>query len=352
MKNVVITGAGGFLGGHLVDFFLRQGVEKVIAVLHKENEEMPNQALRRQIQKSELITRMRPEDRERIVFCDVDITNQDDVTTLFHTTQPDTLVHAAALLIPPKESDYVDVLEYKRANARFVEINQAKILADYSAVYQEINPDLYCLLISTIYVFNLNKIGMVTENTAHEPGNSYAKSKDSAQEYWESQGLKKLAIIYPPQIYGPHQFTPAIMPRLIKKMLFDEGVKLTLSGAINPIHVNNMVKLIYTLCQFSEKGCFCVNGDGLMTLEEIAAAIQQAAEHFLAQQNMTPYSAFVVSGTTAPALPMIDDSRLIRFFNSHTKDDPHQPVSFADTADEMIKSHWEHAQDLLSHGIK
>lgn len=344
MRNVVITGGGGFLGGHLVDFFLKQGVGKVIAVLHKECEESSEQAIKRQTQKKELQARVRPEAHDRLVFCDADITNRDDVTALLNSAQPDVVVHAAALLIPPKESDYKDAVEYKQANERFIEINQAKVLADCAAAYQEVNPDLYCLLVSTIYVFNLNKAGVINENAAHEPGNLYAKSKDSAQEYWESKGLRKFAVIFPPQIYGPFQFTPAIMPRLIKKMLFDEGMQLTLSGAINPIHVNNIVKLIYTLCQFSETGCFCVNGDGLMTLEEIACAIQQAATHCLVQQNMTPYSAFVVSGATAPSIAKIDDSRLIRFFNSHVEGNPHQSISFADTAAEMVKSHWEHAR--------
>lgn len=347
MKKVVVTGAGGFLGGHLVNYFASQG-SSVIAVFHREAAESFEHITKRQTQKNELQGRILPEYQAQLTFFDGDITSQSDMRVLFTETQPDTLIHAAALLVPPQESDYSDHIQYQQANERFIEINQSKVLADCAAQYQQ-QHDLYCLLVSTIYVFNL-KSPIINEETEHLPLNLYAASKDEAQRYWQSK-VSGLAVIYPPQIYGSHQFTPAIMPRLIRKMLFDESNQLTVSGAINPIHVNNLTKLIYSLCLTAETGPFCVNGDGLLTLEQIANSLQYAAQSLLDRYNMVANAAFKVSdqgrsvNTASMNIPQVDDSRLTARFKANNPDsDPHQSVEFTTTAAEMIESHWRHGQ--------
>ena len=147
MRNVVVTGAGGFLGGHLVKYFVSQGAN-VIAVFHREPAENFEHISKRQTQKNELQARILPEHQSQLTFFDGDITSHSDMSILFEETQPDTLIHAAAFLVPPKESDYSDPLQYQQANQRFIEINQGRILADCAAQYQQ-HHDLYCLLVST-----------------------------------------------------------------------------------------------------------------------------------------------------------------------------------------------------------
>lgn len=342
--NVIITGAGGFLGGHLVLHFLRQGV-RVIAVFHREFNESSQQLIKRQKQKDELqarLTKLMPYCLN-LFFFDADITNSNDMKSLFRTATPNILIHSAALLIPPKETDYETHEQYLDALNKFTETNQAKILADCARAYQEIDHSLYCLFVSTVYVFD-QKVEKITEESVRAPINMYAQTKDDAEKYWQSLGLN-LAVIYPPQIYGTHQFTPAIIPRLIRKMLFDESPQLTLSGSINPINVNNLLKLIYALCTTLQLGRYCISGDGLLSLGSIAVSLQEAATDLLASHGRCPYTApaYVVSETKTPNPPKVDDSRLLSLFaTKYPRESMHETIPFAITAKEMIESHWTH----------
>ena len=164
-----------------------------------------------------------------------------------------------------------------------------------------------------------------------------------AEQYWTSTGLR-YAILYPPQIYGPDQFTQAIMPKLMQKMLFNQGNLLKLAGGVNPIHVNNMISVMYSLCQQRIVGAFCVAGDGQsISMEDIARALQQAATTFLAQYEMTPYRAYVVEGKAPPPLPPIQETHLLRFFPA-----PHSHFDFTEQAQHMVSAMWRHKRALVT----
>src|SRR3990167_4106759 len=337
VEKVVVSGSVGFLGGHVVKYFLNQSLQ-VIALFHKELVENNFQTEKRNIQKSELLSRIPQNIQENLTIFDGDITNKDDMEALFHDNQPDAMVHSAAILIAPKESDEL-------ACKRFSEVNEGRVLADSVAEYQRIKNNFYCMLISTIFVFDLTA-EEINEETPHKPNanNLYAKSKEAAEQYWKSKILN-LAVLYPPQIYGPYQFTPAIMPKILRKLLFDSGVILDLNGAINPINIKNIIKLIYALCISAEAGCFCVNGDGAISLQDIGRSLQQSSINFLITREKTPFIAFnpFTESASSKALK-INDSRLMQFFNSKfPAENPHEPISFEHTATEMTVAMFAHA---------
>lgn len=341
MRKVLVSGSGGFLGGHVVEYFLNQSLQ-VIALFHKELAENNFQTEKRNIQKSELLSRIPQNTQENLTILDGDITNGNDMEALFHDNQPDAMVHAAAILIAPKESDEL-------ACKRFYEVNEGRVLADLIAEYQRIKNNFYCMLISTIFAFDLTA-EEINEETLHKPNanNLYAKSKEAAEQYWKSKILN-LAVLYPPQIYGPYQFTPAIMPKILRKLLFDSGVILDLNGAINPIHIKNIVKLIYALCISAEAGCFCVNGDGAMSLQDIGRSLLKLSINFLMTHGKTPFIAFnpFVESASSKVLK-INDSRLLQFFNSKfLAENPHESISFEDTAREMVVAMSAHAEVKL-----
>lgn len=341
--TLFLTGAGGFLAGHTANYFLSQGWS-VIGLFHQDRLRSGNeQALKLHLQKESLISRIKPEHRERFIPIDGDILDADAMWAVFEMHRPDAMMHAAALLVPPTEKDYPNPVQFRQEIDKYIEINQASALADCAASYQQQVPHFYCLLVSTIFVFH-RSAGNITEESPRVSisDHVYGHSKNEAERYWLSTGLN-FAILYPTNIYGAHQHTPAIMTRLMHKMLFNQGEILPLSGEMNPIHVNNMTMLLYMLCETKTPGNFCIAGDGVsMSMEEIALALQEASKEFLAQYNMTPYNAYVIEPPKFAPLPLIEETKLLRFFNI-----PHIRADFKEQAKHMVAAMWQHKTDLL-----
>lgn len=312
-QTIFITGVGGFVGGHAAVFFLSRGWH-VVGLLHQTHtlQDSTEQILKLRLQQAELLERIPSEHHAQLTLLTGDIHDRSAMQAVFQTYQPHAMLHAAALLIPPAENAYADRAQWRQAIDDYIIYNQASVLADCAASYQQTAPHFYCLLVSTIFVFKRDATE-ITEASARvsREDHIYGHSKQMAEQYWTSAGLR-YAILYPPQIYGPDQFTPAIMPKLMQKMLFNQGDLLKLAGGVNPIHVNNMIGLMYSLCQQRIVGAFCVAGDGQsISMEDIARSLQQAATLFLEQYEMTPYRAYVVEGKAPPPLPPIQETGVI-----------------------------------------
>ncbi len=345
-RTVLITGCGGFLGGHLAQYFLAQGW-RVIGLFHQSQSMLNDKehTLRLLLQKESLLSRLEPEHRTRFTDVDGDIMDREAMHALFQTYRPDAMIHAAALLLPPTEKEYSNPVQLQQAIETYIAINQAAILADCAADYHQKTPGFYCVLVSTIHVFKPS--AAVIDEAAPRVSISediYGHSKNEAESYWMSKGLN-LSVLYPPQIYGAYQFTPAMMPRLMRKMLFNQGDILTLSGEMHPISVSNMIRLMHRLCETATVGHFCVAGDGMpMSLEEIAASLRQASEQFLQGYAMMPYHAYIVSTSHSAPSPTINASKLRGIFSSEIR----QPVDFKSMAMTMVSSMWRRMTVLVT----
>ena len=147
-----MTGGGAFLGGHVATYFTLHGMA-VIALFNSKLEETVAQIAKRDIQKKELRAQIAPEQQKYLTEFDGDVTNRDDMERLFSEHKPNALVHAAALLVAPvlrekrkdeNDAQYRVVLESHEAEkSRFIEVNEAKVLADCIAGYQKINANFY-----------------------------------------------------------------------------------------------------------------------------------------------------------------------------------------------------------------
>jgi len=354
--RVTISGAGGFIGGHLVkDFAARPGCNKINALFHKAAGETASDAIKRQIQKTELLERIPVELHEKLNFIDCDITNPYDMEELFKeleaktekktetkTEQPITkkpnnvFIHAAAKLISPKSDD-------SDACKKFLEINEAQVLANAIANYQLAN-ELHCVFLSSVYVFNTTGPDPIDETTvlACPPPTLYVKSKQAAEKYWVSR-VKDIDFLYVPQVCGSHQHTEAILPVIANLLLFG-GDTRDLKGGINPIHINNLTKIIYCVASFRadhhalEPRRFCIAGDGdePLDFQTLAIALQNAAKKY----NPNPFPAFKIIEGIKNTI-RIDDKKLREFYLAgNLGDNMHTPIPYETTAQELMESVW------------
>ncbi len=343
-RTLFMTGEGGFVGSTAATYFLEQGWN-VVGLFHQDRAMIGDQeqTLKLRLQEASLMSRMKPHHRMHFTAVYGDMMDRDAMRVLFQTYRPDTMIHAAALLVPPTQQEYPDPVQFRQEIDKYIEINQATALGDCAAEYQSECPDFYCLLVSTIFVFDRSG-PVITEETRRVTIDEhvYGHSKNEAERYWTSTGLK-FSILYPPNIYGPYQFAPAIITKLMQKMLFNQGGILPLSGEMNPIHVNHVSMVLHMLCQLRTHGNFCVAGDRVpMSMEEIAASLKQASQDFLAQYDMTPYNAYEILLPTTSPLPSINETKLSRFFYT-----PHPAIDFIDQARHMVSVMWHHKTHLL-----
>ena len=348
-ENTILVTGSGFIGGHIITYFIMHGMH-IIALFNKQQTEA-----KRNKQKSELRARITAEQQNKLTECDGDITNYDDITQLFSEYKPDAMIHTAALLVAPvlrekydsdtDEQYQIVKNQYEVEKNRFIEVNEAKVLADCIADYQKINAKFYVLFLSTMYAFDLTA-NPITEETARdrESKSLYAKTKISAENYLREKVIN-LAVAFLPQVIGPFQFTPAALAKAVEQLITNAWPKFVIKGEMNPIHVNNLVKQLYVLCLYAKTGLFCVNGDGVMALKDAARTLQQVATDFLKKQGKSVYPLIIEDSTAFNPAPKMRGSKLDDFFQAKCPDsDLHEVIPFEETAEKMVEAYWKHTQ--------
>jgi len=216
MKKLLITGAGGFIGSHLVEECLRNNFE-VIAFVHYNSknswgwlEESPA--------------------KNKIQIVQGDIRDFDSVYKAMKTC--DTVFHLAALIGIPYS--YVSPLAYIKTNIEgtYNILESAKELN-----VQNIN------ITSTSETYGSAQYIPIDENHPMVGQSPYSASKIAADQlaisYFRSFGLP-VKIVRPFNTYGPRQSARAIIPTVITQIL--SGVKDIKLGNVTPTRDLNFVK--------------------------------------------------------------------------------------------------------------
>lgn len=162
--KLLITGANGFLGQHLVRYF-QQSEHEVIAL-------------------SRGASRLSPEDLQ---YLTVDIEDEMQVQNAMEQIQPDIIIHTAAMSKP-------DECEYSHEKCMAINVEAvAHLLKQSSDSVQKF------ILLSTDFVFGEN--GPHGEDDLTDPLNFYGKSKLMAEELLTEGGVP-YAIVRPVFMYG------------------------------------------------------------------------------------------------------------------------------------------------------
>jgi NAD dependent epimerase/dehydratase len=208
-RPVLVTGAGGFIGGHLVAELVAQGAKVRALVRYNSRNE-----------------------RGTLDWLDPAITSQVDVvlgelrdieSVRGAVEGTEVVFHLAAMIAIPYS--YVNPRDFFETNVLgSLNVAQAALDAGVGRVVQT----------STSEVYGTARFIPITEDHPLEPGSPYAASKVGADKlfdaYHRSYDLP-VVILRPFNTYGPHQSARAIIPTIVSQAFQSDTLRL---GSLDP----------------------------------------------------------------------------------------------------------------------
>jgi NAD dependent epimerase/dehydratase len=216
MKNVLVTGAGGFIGSHLTELLVRKGYNVRAFVHYNSNNNwgwLDNSSLKKEF---EVVAG--------------DIRDFDSVKSAMKSV--DTVFHLAALIGIPYS--YISPLAYIRTN----------IEGTYNVLQSAMESNICNILItSTSETYGTAQYVPIDEKHIAIGQSPYSATKISADEialsYYRSFNLP-VKIVRPFNTYGPRQSSRAIIPTVISQLL--EGKTELRLGNLTPTRDLTFVK--------------------------------------------------------------------------------------------------------------
>ena len=172
MKRILITGASGFIGSHLVDGALRKGMETYAAIRKTSKREYLQDA--------------------KIHVAEIDFNAPESLRKLLKSTPFDYIIHTAGTTHAPNPETY------NRVNS-----GTLQILVEL--IQEEQIPLQKFVYLSSLAAFgpNENHTGRLISNDSRPmPVTAYGRSKLLAEEYLQKQAIPWV-IIRPTAVYGP-----------------------------------------------------------------------------------------------------------------------------------------------------
>ena len=212
MKKVLVTGAGGFIGSHLVEELVREGLQVRALVKYNSRNDWGN---------IELL----PNDiKKEIEIVSGDIEDPFLCQKISHGV--DCIYHLAALIAIPYS--YIAPDSYIATNIKgTVNILQAALHNDVQKVVHT----------STSETYGTAQYTPIDEKHPLQAQSPYSASKIGADKIGESYYLSfglPVAILRPFNNYGPRQSARAVIPTIISQALTTENKKIRL-GSLEPV---------------------------------------------------------------------------------------------------------------------
>ncbi len=201
MKRILVTGAGGFVGTHLLNALLAQNDNEVFAAVYKATSD---------------ISSLLPSDH----IIEGDLTNYAFATDLINKSKPDIVYHLAAL----------SVVKDSFANA--VNIMNSNTTLSYNLFdnLRTVNPHCRIVAICSANVYGdvRDTSHPIDESTPLRPVNPYAVSKATqellALQFHIAYGMD-IVILRPFNHTGPGQTTDFVIPKLASQFVqIENGV--------------------------------------------------------------------------------------------------------------------------------
>ncbi len=212
-KNVLVTGAAGFIGANFVEFFIKKHPDYKIIVLDKLTYAGNMDNLKKVI--------------DKIVFEKGDICDFEFVKKLFEKYQINGVIHFAA------ESHVDNSIKNPFIFTQTNVIGTHTLLEVAKQVWGEGSSNKF-VHISTDEVYGtLGEEGYFTENTPINPNSPYSASKASsdliARAYYETFKMN-VTVTNCSNNYGPYQHNEKLIPHMIKLALKNEKLPVYGNG--------------------------------------------------------------------------------------------------------------------------
>jgi NAD dependent epimerase/dehydratase len=208
-SRVLVTGAGGFIGGHLVARLVRAGaVVRGLVHYNSRNDRGTLDWL----------------DPAIVAEVDVVLGELRDVESVTRATQDiDVVLHLGAMIAIP----------YSYVNPRdFLEVN---VLGTMNVLQAALGAGVQRVVhTSTSEVYGSAQTVPITETHPLEPQSPYAASKvaaDKLADAWQRSYELPVTVLRPFNTYGPHQSARAIIPTIISQALAGDTLRL---GSLHP----------------------------------------------------------------------------------------------------------------------
>jgi dTDP-4-dehydrorhamnose reductase len=240
--KILVTGANGLLGQHLVKLLLEQTNDTIIAT-------------------GKGVSRLPFTAANHLHYFPLDITDAVTATDFYLQQQPDVIVHAAALT-------QVDEGELNKVKCWDINVTATRFLIEAA---KQFNP--YFIFVSTDFVFDGEK-GNYAEEAIAEPVNYYGSSKRAAEKAVLESGLHN-AIVRTCLVYGNIlQGNRSNIISWVKENLQQgKKIKVVTDQWRTPTYVKDLAKGILQLIEKRATGIFHISGEELMTPYDIATAV-------------------------------------------------------------------------------
>jgi dTDP-glucose 4,6-dehydratase len=207
--RILVTGAGGFIGGHLVARLVRDGAS-VRALVHYNSRNEHG-----------TLDWLEPE-----VTSDVDVVLGElrDIESVTRATESvEVVMHLGAMIAIPYS--YVNPRDFFEVNVLgTMNVLQAALAAGVRRVVHT----------STSEVYGSAQTVPITEGHPLEPQSPYAASKvgaDKLADAWHRSYELPVTVLRPFNTFGPHQSARAIIPTIISQALAGDTLRL---GSLHP----------------------------------------------------------------------------------------------------------------------
>ena len=237
--KVLVTGANGFTGQHLVKTLVNKGFE-VIATSRNE---------------SKLTS------YSNLTYYNCELTDVRNVENLFDLTRPDAVIHTAAMSKPDECAANPSL-----CNANNIEATQHLLEAATKVGTQ------HFVYLSTDFIFGEG--GPHAEEDAPAPLNLYGASKLEAEALVNAASLKT-TIIRPVFMYGPvwENLRPSFIQWVAGKLQNGEPIKVVTDQARTPTYIGDLCWGIRKIINDKVSGTFHLAGKDIVSPYDMAVAV-------------------------------------------------------------------------------